>query len=683
MFRKLTLLALLLTFLVLVLGAYLRLTDSGVGCADWPSCYGQSELKTEVFRQSDLNNASSQLEKLQDLAENPIILAHLSLSSALMFVLLLIACMAWWQKPNRLFAVSISFILLLLTVFQGLFGLLTLNLKLMPVIVTSHLVLGMVLFWLLFALFLRCKRGLMVRTKKSGPAGLAAFTMLLLVIQGFLGGWLSSNFAALSCQGLPLCNGEWWPDADYNSALDIFNGLFVGNFDALPDSAKIAVHWLHRVGGAVCILFVLLVFSFSIADKNPQPVRRGGWLLLVLVFIQISLGIINESMALPLWSAIAHHAISALLLLPLIYIRCYSRYQIQLEDSAQVPQVRDSEFSESDLILEPLDQVQLQPESEPLEKEPDYIEKSPETLFLRLQSQLKKTRSGLGQVLTQVSLGEKKIDADILEQIEAGLIMADVGIDATTEIINHLTETVERKDLKDADALTAALKTQLVDMLTPCNQPLQIPEQDSPFVILVVGVNGVGKTTTIGKMAKRLQAQGHSVMLAAGDTFRAAAVEQLQTWGERNNIHVVAQHTGADSASVLYDGVQSAQAKGIDVLIADTAGRLHTKSNLMEELKKVKRIISKLDPDAPHEVLLVLDSGTGQNALMQAKQFNDTVALTGIALTKLDGTAKGGVIFALAKQFGVPIRYIGIGEGIDDLQDFHAEQFVDALFSNN
>jgi len=209
---------------------------------------------------------------------------------------------------------------------------------------------------------------------------------------------------------------------------------------------------------------------------------------------------------------------------------------------------------------------------------------------------------------------------------------------------------------------------------------LQIPKQDKPFVILVVGVNGAGKTTTIGKLAKRLQAQGHSVMLAAGDTFRAAAVEQLQTWGERNNIHVVAQHTGADSASVIYDGVQSAQAKGIDVLIADTAGRLHTKSNLMDELKKVKRIISKLDETAPHEVLLVLDAGTGQNALSQAKLFNEAVALTGLALTKLDGTAKGGVIFALAKQFEIPIRFIGIGEGIDDLQDFDADAFVNALF---
>jgi fused signal recognition particle receptor len=258
--------------------------------------------------------------------------------------------------------------------------------------------------------------------------------------------------------------------------------------------------------------------------------------------------------------------------------------------------------------------------------------------------------------------------------------MADIGIDVTTEIVSRLTESMERHQLNDGEALEAALKQILLEILQPSCQPLEIPEQDKPYVILVVGINGVGKTTTIGKLAKRFQVQGHSVMLAAGDTYRAAAVEQLETWGERNNIQVIAQHTGADSASVIFDGVQSAQAKGVDVLIADTAGRLHTKSNLMEELAKIKRIIAKVDETAPHEVLLVLDAGTGQNAISQTKVFNESVQLTGLALTKLDGTAKGGVIFALAKQFGLPIRFIGVGEGIDDLQDFDAKSFVDALF---
>ena len=261
--------------------------------------------------------------------------------------------------------------------------------------------------------------------------------------------------------------------------------------------------------------------------------------------------------------------------------------------------------------------------------------------------------------------------------------MADLGMETTQKLIKQLTNTLDSQQLSDGNIVLDALKQQLLGILQPCCSPLHIPQQDRPYVVLVVGVNGVGKTTSIGKLAKRLQNQGHSVMLAAGDTFRAAAVEQLQTWGERNHVDVVAQHTGADSASVIFDGLQSAQAKNIDVLIADTAGRLHTKSNLMEELKKIKRIMGKLDDTAPHEVLLILDAGTGQNALSQAKLFNEAVGLTGIALTKLDGTAKGGVIFALADQLQIPIRFIGVGEGIDDLQDFDAATFIDALFVND
>ena len=283
--------------------------------------------------------------------------------------------------------------------------------------------------------------------------------------------------------------------------------------------------------------------------------------------------------------------------------------------------------------------------------------------------------------MASLFLGKKIIDDELLEDIETRLLTADVGVEATSVIIQRLTQKVARKELADADALYKSLQAELAAMLKPVEQPLKITSQNKPFVILVVGVNGAGKTTTIGKLAKKLQLEGKKVMLAAGDTFRAAAVEQLQVWGERNKIPVIAQHTGADSASVIFDAVQAAKARGIDVLIADTAGRLHTKDNLMEELKKVRRVISKLDADAPHEVLLVLDAGTGQNAISQAKQFNQTVELTGLALTKLDGTAKGGVIFALAKQFGLPIRYIGVGEGIDDLRTFEAEPFVQALFA--
>lgn len=300
--------------------------------------------------------------------------------------------------------------------------------------------------------------------------------------------------------------------------------------------------------------------------------------------------------------------------------------------------------------------------------------------FARLKQGLSKTSASLGEGMASLFLGKKAIDDDLLDDLETRLLTADVGVEATTTIIGNLTKRVARKELADSGALYKALQEELVTLLKPVEQPLVIDAAKQPYVILVVGVNGAGKTTTIGKLAKKLQLEGKKVMLAAGDTFRAAAVEQLQVWGERNNIAVIAQHTGADSASVIFDAVQAAKSRGVDVLIADTAGRLHTKDNLMEELKKVRRVIGKLDETAPHEVLLVLDAGTGQNAISQAKQFNQTVNLTGLALTKLDGTAKGGVIFALAKQFGLPIRYIGVGEGIDDLRPFEAQAFVQALF---
>ena len=301
--------------------------------------------------------------------------------------------------------------------------------------------------------------------------------------------------------------------------------------------------------------------------------------------------------------------------------------------------------------------------------------------FARLKQGLAKTSSSLGEGMASLFLGKKEIDDDLLEELETRLLMADVGMEATAAIMGNLTRRVARKELADSGALYKALQVEMAELLRPVEQPLTITASNKPYVILVVGVNGAGKTTTIGKLAQRLQKDGKKVMLAAGDTFRAAAVEQLQVWGERNKIPVIAQHTGADSASVIFDAVQAAQSRGIDVLIADTAGRLHTKDNLMEELRKVARVMSKIDDSAPHEVLLVLDAGTGQNAINQTRHFNETIPLTGLALTKLDGTAKGGVIFALAKHFEIPVRYIGVGEGIDDLRDFVADDFVDALFA--
>ncbi|MEH6589415.1 MAG: signal recognition particle-docking protein FtsY [Halioglobus sp.] len=302
------------------------------------------------------------------------------------------------------------------------------------------------------------------------------------------------------------------------------------------------------------------------------------------------------------------------------------------------------------------------------------------SLYTRMKRGLSRTSDSLFQGLGNLFLGRKEIDAELFEELESRLLMADVGIEATMDIIAGLTQRVSRKELVHPEALQGALKEELLQLLKPCEQPLQ-PTGHKPYVILMVGVNGVGKTTTIGKMAKRFIGEGQSVMLAAGDTFRAAAVEQLQVWGERNKVPVIAQHTGADSASVLYDAMQAAQARNIDVLIADTAGRLHNKDNLMEELKKVVRVMAKLDPDAPHEVMLVLDAGTGQNALAQASNFQKVVGVTGISLTKLDGTAKGGVIFAIAKKLQLPIRFIGVGEAVEDLRPFDAQQFIDALFA--
>ena len=299
--------------------------------------------------------------------------------------------------------------------------------------------------------------------------------------------------------------------------------------------------------------------------------------------------------------------------------------------------------------------------------------------FSRLVKGLLKTKQNIGAGFRSFFLG-KKIDEELFEELEEQLLIADIGVPTTSKIIKNLTEHASRKELQDAELLYQQLKVEMADILEPVAQPLEIDSTKKPYVILMVGVNGVGKTTTIGKLARKFQAEGKSVMLAAGDTFRAAAVEQLQVWGERNHIPVVAQSTGSDSASVIFDAMQSAAARNIDILIADTAGRLQNKNNLMDELKKIVRVMKKYDETAPHEIMLTLDAGTGQNAISQAKLFNEAVGLTGISLTKLDGTAKGGVIFAIADQFKLPIRYIGVGEKIEDLREFNAKEFIEALF---
>ncbi len=648
MFRKITLFSVVLALIVIIMGTHTRFAGGQLACPDWPLCYGQAFIG---------NSAQLPATASADLSPIWQELAYRYAYGLLGMMVLVMALLSWRRSAYRGAAVVTTLALVLCTGAQAALSFWTVKLHAMPVMVTGGVVFSMISFWLLSGLYLRSQAG-MVLLKQPASVAFCRLLMLVLFLQIGLGAWVSANHASLVCTGFPQCNGEWWPAADYLSALNLVNGLFIGYTGDLVYDLQVAINVLHRWGAVLCFVLLTMLMWGTLAASKPKPVRMAGLGLSLLLFAEIALGIAGFKLGMPEWVVLAHNTVAALLMLPLLVTSFYSRYGVAEAAEIQAP-------------------VQVSV------AEADYVEPAPESLFLRLKSQLTRTRSGLGGILANLALGSKAIDGELLEELETRLLMADIGINVTTDIIARLTQRLERHQLNDAQALSAALKEELLAIVQPCSQPLCIPKQGKPFVILVVGVNGAGKTTTIGKLAKRLQAQGHSVMLAAGDTFRAAAVEQLQTWGERNNIHVVAQHTGADSASVIYDGVQSAQAKGIDVLIADTAGRLHTKSNLMDELKKVKRIMGKLDESAPHEVLLVLDAGTGQNALSQAKLFNETVALTGLVLTKLDGTAKGGVIFALAKQSGIPIRFIGIGEGIDDLQDFNAENFVDALFAND
>lgn len=308
-------------------------------------------------------------------------------------------------------------------------------------------------------------------------------------------------------------------------------------------------------------------------------------------------------------------------------------------------------------------------------------EEQKQGFFSRLRQRINRGDSWLTYDLANLAPGGR-IDDDTLEELESLLVMADVGIATTEKIIGDLQKRLARKELKDLDSLKAGLHAAIVDILSPVEAPLVIDDSKKPYVILMVGVNGAGKTTTIGKLARRLQSEGRSVMLAAGDTFRAAAVEQLQAWGERNNVPVIAQQSGADPAAVLFDAWQAAESRGIDVLLADTAGRLQNQQGLMDELAKIKRVVARHDPDAPHETMLVLDASQGQNALSQALKFHEALTLTGITVTKLDGSAKGGILLAIADRLGVPVRFIGIGESVDDMQPFNASEFATALLDS-
>jgi fused signal recognition particle receptor len=672
MFRKLSLFCLLLAFGVTVLGAYVRLLDTGQGCPDWPGCFGQLIIDESSSLAQGLGSTSPVRAWLQ--------LGHRYVAGGLGVFMLGLFGLAFWVKERRLSTVLLTFLALALVGAQAALGLWGGALLRLPIVISAHLVAGLFTLSLLYWLSLTQSADATLRPAVgAGTRWLARASFLVLLLQILLGVWTSVNQAGLTCQDFPACLGSYNPPVDYQQAFNL-PPLLGAEAANLPFSARAAIHWAHRV--ATVLVFVLLTLLAMVMTSNPKAPRlsKPALLLNALLLVQIVLGIAAVMLRLPVAVVVAHTAVAALQWLNLLHFLYFLRVPlVQPTPAALREPFRELPEIPGETLLPPV----IVPAPVDVEREPhrEVPPPVPVNLFGRLKAGLGKTRGGLTGFLANLALGKKTIDGDLLEDIEAQLLMADIGVAATSAIIKDLTDSLERSQLNDLDALKTRLREHLYELIEPVSVPLVIPQDIRPFVILVVGVNGVGKTTTIGKLANRLKLQGHSVMLAAGDTFRAAAVEQLQTWGERNDIQVISQGSGADSASVIFDGVKAAQARGVDVLIADTAGRLHTKSNLMEELSKIKRIMGKLDPAAPHEVLLVLDAGTGQNALNQTKQFNEAVSLTGLAVTKLDGTAKGGVVFALAKQFGIPIRYIGVGETIDDLQDFDAKKFIEALFA--
>lgn len=641
-------LALSMILLAAVLGSYDQAIRLGAGCTDWPGCLGQMIIP-------DARGSASP-------PSHGLLIAVGTLSIGVGLLAFLISLLAIFKFRQPLNGALILLALLVMAFLQ--WGpLLTGTVWVQgPLKVILHSGLMALVFLGLHRFAQRTTASAPPEVPSHGLLILSRLMLSLVVINVGLGGWVSSAGAGLACPDVPTCLGAWWQPIPLRVLWESLLGMGSGPLDA---PALVALHFLHRLLGLM--IFVggtALGLSITSNPKVPGLSRTGlGLNFLLLLLVAGSLGVVL--LRLPALAVGFHTATAWLLLWQLA--RISAGLSRGVAEGLTVP-LKASDAKDAGV---PLDAA-LQP---PPSMMPGI---SGDRRLARLEGQLGKTRSGMAAFWS--SLGQKRMDPDLLEELEAQLLMADMGIKTTQAVIAQLSQGLERQALGDADRIRGTLKGQLKDILERVEAPLHVPEGIRPFVILVVGVNGVGKTTTIGKLAKRLQQRGLSVMLAAGDTFRAAAVEQLQTWGERNEVPVIAQATGADSASVIFDALEAAKARGIDVLIADTAGRLHNKSNLMEELSKIRRIMARLDASAPHEVLLVLDGGTGQNALNQARQFNEAVGLTGIALTKLDGTAKGGVIFALADQFGIPIRFIGIGEGIDDLQDFNAEAFIEALF---
>ncbi|GAB6066726.1 hypothetical protein JCM13664_00440 [Methylothermus subterraneus] len=644
MYRKLALVALVLILAALVLGGYVRVVGAGLACPDAPFCYG--------YLWPPKNLPAQALKAYPGFAYDPfqagLQMGHRLLAWALGGVLLGLAGLAWWQANRRVAGWGALGLLTLYALQLGL-GAALVKSRLLPVLVTGHWLVAVLMAALAWRWYLALKPR--EPRQAAGTDGLRRWASLagwVTLAQLVLGGWMGANFAGFACPDFPTCQGLWWPPMDWR-ALAFWEqwGKGLTEWALLDTQARITLHWIHRLG-AVVVFFTLFGLAIRISSNPKVPyLSKLGLLLNFLLLAEIASGMGALRYAWPVLT-VTHSLIGVTLLLTVLTVGFYLRYPPFVPETARLPEVETFPPSPK-----------------------------PETVFERLRGRLAKTRYGLiGFLASGGTLNE-----NLAEEIETHLLLADVGVAATQEILKGLNARLARRPLRERAEVVQALRDILLESLAPCSKPLRIDLEHKPFVILVVGVNGVGKTTTIGKLAQRFKRQGYSVMLAAGDTFRAAAVEQLKTWGERNQVPVVAQHPGADSAAVIYDALQSAKARGIDVLIADTAGRLHTKSNLMEELAKIKRILAKLDPTAPHEVLLVLDATTGQNALAQAEQFNQAVGVSGLVLTKLDGTAKGGVIFALAKRFGIPIRFIGIGEGIEDLQDFEAQTFIDALFA--
>ena len=639
LFRNVIRLALWATLLVILAGTAQRMASAGVGCPWGLGC-------TEA-------GGGGLQESLEAWSES-LGMAHRVLGAAAGLLILLASILAFVVPAGRLAGVRVPLGLgLILAGAQAYIGMNLAQWSGIPLVMVGHLVMGFVSIVLINQAVLAVSPGIPPQAPAPVLLLLARTCEWLLLAVVFLGGWVSATGAGLACPDFPTCRGVPLPDADYAG---LIGGLFNPEVDPrlfLAPSALAALHVLHRTLGGV-LLVLLTGLSFGVTSNPKVPaLSRMGLGLNGLIFLTVVVAFALVQRHLPMALGALHVFVAIITLVWVGRIRqgliVSERASSAIEGAGETP-------------------------SSPLSS--GVPAPSTGSVAERLRSQLGKTRGGLMSFLQ----GRGAVDRAFMEDLEAQLLMADLGVTATQEIIAHLSDNLEREELSDCETLRARLRAHLRDLILPVSQPLVVPAEVRPYVILVVGVNGVGKTTTIGKLAKRLQQRGLSVMLAAGDTFRAAAVEQLEAWGERNEVPVIAQHTGADSASVIYDALEAAKARKVDVLIADTAGRLHNKSNLMEELSKVKRIMARLDPSAPHEVLLVLDGGTGQNAVNQARQFHEAVGLTGLVLTKLDGTAKGGVLFALARQFGIPIRFIGIGESIDDLRDFDADEFIAALF---